>query len=83
MRSKVVYEHEEGVSLELSEVCERPRTGILYIPAHNSVDLQESQENLIVRSLGLLGEEDVLIALTDFVYILFLCNRVTFKRMSF
>jgi hypothetical protein len=77
-----VYEHEEGVSLELSEVCERPRTGILYIPAHTSVDRQESQENLIVRSLCLLGE-DVLIALTDFLYILFLCNRVTFKRMSF
>jgi hypothetical protein len=38
--------HEEDVSLEVSEVCERPRTGILYIPAHTSVDRLESQENL-------------------------------------
>lgn len=37
--------HEEGVNLEVSEVCDRPRTGILYIPAHTSVDRQESQEN--------------------------------------
>ena len=38
--------HEEGAGVEVSEVCERPRTGILYIPAHTSVDRQESQENL-------------------------------------
>lgn len=38
--------HEEGVSLGVGEVCERPRTGILYIPARTSVDRQESQENL-------------------------------------
>jgi uncharacterized protein YcsI (UPF0317 family) len=32
----VIYE--ESASVEVSEVCERPRTGILYIPAHASVD---------------------------------------------
>lgn len=38
---------------------------------------------MIVRSLRLLGEEDVaLIALADFIYIHILCNRVTFRRMS-
>lgn len=38
--------HEEGVGPEVSEVCERARTGIHYIPAHTSVDRQESWENL-------------------------------------
>jgi hypothetical protein len=39
---------------------------------------------VIVRSLCLFcEEEDVLIALTDFIYIYILCNRVTFRRVSF